>query len=79
MLPHAGINQDQAHRSINTGVVGHTLTFHRPFAMSDWTLLRHEGLVAGAGRSYGRCNAFDSAGNLVASYVQDNMIRPMSA
>lgn len=79
MLPHEGVGQDQAHVSINTGVVDHTLTFHRPFSMSDWILLRHEGLIACAGRSYGRCNAFDSAGKLVASYVQDNMIRPMSA
>lgn len=79
MLPHAGVGQDKAHVSINTGVVGHTLTFHRPFSLSDWALIRHEALVACGGRSYGRCNVFDPTGSLVASYVQDSMIRPMSA
>lgn len=77
MRPHPGIGYDRAHVDVSTGVISHTLTFHRPFSMRDWILLSHESPFAGGGCSYGRCHAFDSAGNLVASFVQDNMIRAM--
>ena len=75
MRPHAGIGQADAHRSLSTGVVGHTLTFHEPFTMRDWLLIAHESPHAGAGRSYGRAQVFTREGRLVASFVQDNMIR----
>jgi acyl-CoA thioesterase-2 len=77
MLPHIGFGQDRAHRDLSTGVLNHTLTFHRPFSLADWALMRHDSPFAGGGRSHGRCLVFDRAGSLVASYVQDNMIRPM--
>jgi acyl-CoA thioesterase len=75
MRPHAGIGQAEAHRSLSTGVVGHTLTFHDSFSVRDWLLVAHESPHAGAGRSYGRAHVFTRAGRLVASFVQDNMIR----
>ena len=77
MRPHAGLGYDRAHVDVSTGVIGHTLTFHRPFSMSGWLLMQHEAPFAGGGRSYGRCHIFDSSGALVASYIQDNMIRAM--
>ena len=77
MRPHAGMGYDRAHVDLSTGVIGHTLTFHRPFSMTDWLLMQHEAPFAGGGRSYGRCHIFDRSGDLVASYVQDNMIRTM--
>jgi acyl-CoA thioesterase len=75
MRPHAGVGQAQAHVTLSTGVVGHTLTFHEPFSAADWLLLSHRSPYAGRGRSYGRADVFTAGGNLVASYVQDNMIR----
>jgi acyl-CoA thioesterase II len=75
MRPHAGIGQAEAHKTLSTGVVGHTLTFHEPFTARDWLLIAHESPHAGAGRSYGRAQVFTRAGQLVASFVQDNMIR----
>jgi len=75
MLPHQGIGQDQAHRTISTGVVSHTATFHEPFALSDWLLLAQEGTYAGGGRVHGRGLVFDQSGALVASFVQDAIIR----
>jgi acyl-CoA thioesterase len=75
MRPHAGIGQAQAHKTLSTGVVGHTLTFHEPCHVRDWLLIAHESPHAGAGRSYGRAQIFTRAGQLVASFVQDNMIR----
>lgn len=77
MLPHAGVGQEQAHVSLSTGVVDHTLTFHRPFSLRDWVLLSHESTFAGGGRSHGRCQVFAADGALIASYVQDAMIRSM--
>ena len=78
LRPHAGIGQDDAHETLSTGVVGHTLTFHEPFSVRDWLLIAHESPHAGAGRSHGRAQVFTRAGRLVASFVQDNMIRAMS-
>ena len=75
MRPHAGIGQAEAHKSLSTGVVGHTLTFHEPFTARDWLLIAHESPHAGAGRSYGRAQVFTRAGQLVASFVQDSMVR----
>lgn len=75
MRPHRGVGQALAHVSISTSVITHTLTFHEPFDAGRWLLLVHESPYAGRGRSYGRAHAFDEDGRLVASYVQENMIR----
>jgi acyl-CoA thioesterase II len=75
LRPHAGIGQADAHKTLSTGVVGHTLTFHEPFRVRDWLLIAHESPHAGGGRSHGRAQVFTREGRLVASFVQDNMIR----
>ncbi len=75
MLPHAGVGQNMAHRNIGTGVVSHTLTFHEPVPVGEWLLLAHESPYAGRGASYGRAHVFTRDGRLVASFVQENMIR----
>ena len=75
MRPHAGIGQEMAHRSLDTGVLTHTLTFHRPVPVAEWLLMAHEGAYAGGGRAYGRAHVFDRDGNLVASFVQESLIR----
>jgi acyl-CoA thioesterase len=78
MRPHAGVGQTQAHLTVATGVISHTLTFHEPCAASEWLLFSHQSPYAGRGRSYGRADVFRADGELVASYVQDAMIRSMS-
>jgi len=75
MLPHAGIGQNMAHRNIGTGVVSHTLTFHETVPFGEWLLLAHESPYAGRGASYGTAHVFTEDGRLVASFVQENMIR----
>ncbi|GAC1517003.1 MAG: thioesterase family protein [Acidimicrobiales bacterium] len=75
MRPHAGVGQALAHRSISTSVVSHTLTFHEQFDAGRWLLLAQESPYAGRGRSYGRAQVFDEDGRLVASFVQENMVR----
>jgi acyl-CoA thioesterase-2 len=75
MRPHEGIGQSMAHVEISTSVLTHTLTFHEPIDAGAWHLLAHESPYAGRGRSYGRARVFTEDGRLVASFVQDNMIR----
>jgi acyl-CoA thioesterase-2 len=75
MRPHAGVGQAQAHRTLTTGVISHTLTFHEPCRAAEWLLLSHRSPYAGHGRTYGRADVFDEQGQLVASFVQDAMIR----
>ncbi len=75
MLPHAGIGQNMAHRNIGTGVVSHTLTFHEAVPFGEWLLLAHRSPYAGRGASYGTAQVFTEDGKLVASFVQENMIR----
>ena len=77
MRPHAGVGQAQAHVTVSTGVISHTLTFHEPAPAGEWLLLSHHSPYAGRGRSYGTADVFRADGALVASFVQDAMIRPL--
>jgi acyl-CoA thioesterase-2 len=77
MRPHAGVGQSQAHRTLSTGVISHTLTFHEPCSAGEWMLLSHRSAYAGRGRCYGRANVFRADGTLAAAFVQDAMIRPL--
>jgi len=77
MRPHAGVGQAQSHKTLSTGVISHTLTFHEPAPAAGWTLLRNHSTYAGRGRSYGRADVFRSDGSIAASFVQDAMIRPL--
>jgi acyl-CoA thioesterase II len=75
MRPHPGIGQSMSHVSISTSVLSHTLTFHEPIEAGAWHLLAHRSPYAGRGRTYGRADVFAEDGRLVASFVQDNMVR----
>ena len=75
MRPHEAIDLTMAHTEISTSVLSHTLTFHEPIDAGQWLLLAHSSPYAGRGRSYGRADVFTEDGRIVASYVQDNMIR----
>ena len=77
MRPHAGVGQSQAHVTLQTGVVSHTLTYHEPSRAADWLLLSQRSTYAGRGRAHGRGEVFRSDGQMVASYVQDAVLRRM--
>jgi len=78
MRPHAGVGQAQAHVTLSTGVLSHTLTYHEPCPAGEWHLLEQRATYAGHGRSYGRGEIFRADGQLAASFVQDAMIRARS-
>lgn len=75
MRPHAGVGQAQAHRTLSTGVLSHTLTYHERCPAAEWHLLEQWSSFAGNGRSYGRGDIFRSDGQLAASFVQDALLR----
>ena len=78
LLPHEGVNESHAHKTISTGVVSHTINFHERFDASAWLLLAHESVWAGRGRSHGRADVWTRSGQLVATYTQDNIVRRFS-
>ena len=74
--PHPDLDESQAHLTLSTAVVSHTINFHRTVDVSSWLLLVNDSVFAGAGRAFGTCRVYTAAGELVASYSQDAMIRP---
>jgi acyl-CoA thioesterase-2 len=75
MRPHSGIGQSAAHARFSTGIIGHTISFQEPFDPTDWLLLSQRSSYTGRGRAYGVGEVFTEAGQLVASYSQESMIR----
>lgn len=55
-----------------------TITFHRPFTLHDWLLLRCESPFAGSGRMYERIQIFTRTGELVASVDSQGLMRSAS-
>lgn len=77
MLPHTSISQAEAHRTLSTGVLSHSLSFHAPVDAGDWLLFSEESASAGGGRCHGRGLVFARTGRLVASFTQDALLRRM--
>jgi acyl-CoA thioesterase II len=75
MRPHPGLGQHMAHQSVDTGVLTHTLTFHEPVPAAEWMLMAHEGSYAGRGKAFGRAQIYTEDGRMIASYVQESLIR----
>jgi acyl-CoA thioesterase len=76
LRPHADVvDATQAHRTISTGVISHTVHFHDHADASDWLLFVHEGTFAGHGRVFGQGAVFARDGSLVSTFAQDSMVR----
>jgi acyl-CoA thioesterase II len=75
MRPHEGVGQSLSHRTISTGIIGHTISFHDDFDPHQWLLIRNESPFAGRGRAFGSGGVFTQDGQLVASFSQEAMIR----
>jgi acyl-CoA thioesterase II len=73
--PHPEFDESQAHGALSTGVVSHSISFHRPVNVSEWLVMAHDGRYAGGGRAFGSCSVFTEDGELVASFSQDAMVR----
>lgn len=77
MRAHAGIGTSQAHLTVSTAPMTISVSFHEPVTWDGWLLYTHESTQVGAGMSYVRGAVHTEAGELIASFTQDAMIRPL--
>ena len=77
MRPHEGMGTALSHITVSTAPMTVTVSFHEPVQWSGWLLYTHESTQAGAGMSYIRGAVHTEEGELIASFTQDAMIRPM--
>jgi acyl-CoA thioesterase-2 len=72
---HDTVDISQAHHTISTGVIAHTINFHERIDVSNWLLVAQEATYAGRGRIHGRGLVYTEDGQLVATFTQDSMAR----
>jgi acyl-CoA thioesterase II len=77
MRAHAGIGTSQSHYTMSTAPMTVTVSFHEPLRWDGWILYSHESTQAGAGMSYVRGQVHTEQGELIASFTQEAMIRPL--
>jgi acyl-CoA thioesterase len=77
MRAHEGIGTSQAHLTVSTAPMTITVSFHEPFQWDGWLLYSHESTQVGAGMSYVRGTVHTEEGELIASFAQDALIRPL--
>ncbi|HET6953654.1 MAG TPA: DUF427 domain-containing protein [Acidimicrobiales bacterium] len=75
LRPHRGVGQDQAHRTLSTGINAITISFHREVRADRWMLYHHLSTFAGDGMTHSECRVHDEAGDLLASFTVDAMVR----
>jgi acyl-CoA thioesterase II len=56
-----------------------TVSFHEPTEWNGWLLYSHESTQSGAGMSYVRGTVHTEQGELLASFTQESIIRPLRA
>ena len=61
---------------IQLASLDHAMWFHRPFRADDWLLYTQDSPSASGARAYCRGAVFDRQGRLVASTVQEGLMRP---
>lgn len=77
MRAHAGIGTSQSHLTVSTAPMTVTVSFHEPVRWDGWLLYSHESTQVGAGMSYVRGHVHTEEGELLASFAQEALIRPM--
>lgn len=77
MRAHEGIGTSQAHLTVSTAPMTVTVSFHEPVTWDGWLLYTHESTQVGAGMSYVRGAVHTEAGELIASFTQEGLIRPL--
>jgi acyl-CoA thioesterase len=75
LRPHAGIGQDQAHRTLSTGISGISLSLHADIRADQWLRYHHHATFAGEGMTHSECRVYTESGALVASFSVDATLR----
>ena len=73
LLPHAKWHSPD----VFMASLDHAMWFHRPFRADEWWLYEQDTPTATGGRGLARGHMWDRSGNLVASVVQEGLIRRM--
>ncbi len=66
-------------RTTKIASLDHAMWFHRPFRADEWLLYAMDSPSASGARGFCRGSLFDRQGRLVASVVQEGLIRPRNA
>ena len=61
--------------TLRTTSLDHAVWFHRDFRMDDWVLFELDSPVSGGGRGVGRGLLYTRSGELVASSIQEGLLR----
>ena len=77
MRAHEGIGTSQAHLTVSTAPMTVSVSFHEPVRWDGWLLYGHESTQVGAGMAYVRGTVHTETGDLIASFTQDALIRPL--
>ncbi|MDG4669047.1 acyl-CoA thioesterase domain-containing protein [Mycobacterium sp. 236(2023)] len=77
MRAHEGIGTSQSHVTVSTAPMTVSVSFHEPVRWDGWLLYTHESTQVGAGMSYVRGAVHTEEGELIASFTQDALIRPL--
>ena len=72
LLPHG---RAADYSNIQMASLDHAMWFHRPFRADDWLLFSIDSPSASGARGFTRGNFFDTEGRLVASVVQEGLLR----
>jgi len=75
LQPHGRSHWD---RSIQMATIDHAMWFHREFRMDDWLLYSVDSPNASGARGLVRGQFFDGQGRLVASTIQEGLIRQVT-
>ena len=78
LRPHAGVGQDQAHRSLSMAINAINLSLHREVRADQWMLYHHLSTFAGDGMTHAECRVHDEDGELLASFTVEAMVRPFA-
>ena len=78
LRPHAGIGQDQAHRTISTAINAISLSMHAEARADRWMRYHHLSTFAGDGMTHAECRVYDEPGTLLASFTVEAMVRPFA-
>ncbi len=78
LRPIDGISEADSTQKIHTAVTSHSMWFHRDCNINEWCLISQHSPILARGRAFGRGDVFDGGGQMIASFAQESMVRPIS-
>lgn len=64
-------------KSLRMATIDHAMWFHRPFKFDDWLLYEMESPFSGNGRALVQGKIYDKEGHLIATAVQEGLMRQL--